>query len=70
MRVILNVKFERRQIVYLVTDTEQKPRIVTGYKIRMNGSILYILSCGIMQDSEHFECEISDTKDTVLATTN
>lgn len=69
MKVTINVEFEREEIVYLITDTEQKPRMILGYKL-MNDSILYVLSCGVNTDTEHYECEISRNKDTMLTTTN
>lgn len=46
--------------VYLKTDPEQNPRIVTGILIRPN-VVLYMLALG-SNESSHFECEISQEK--------
>ena len=62
----LNVKFNLGDIVYLKTDSEQKPRIVTGFTIRNNEHIIYLLSC-ISDETEHYEIEITAEKD-ILAT--
>jgi hypothetical protein len=46
-------KFELQQCVFLITDSEQLTRIITGIQISNNG-ILYRLACGV-NDSWHFE---------------
>lgn len=60
------LKFEIGQTVYLKTDIEQRKRLVTGYKVRPN-IVMYYLSFG-MEESQHFEIEISDTEDIILKT--
>ncbi len=52
------------QIFYLVTDNDQRRRVVTQIKITPV-NILYNLSCGT-GNSDHYECEISNKVD-VLA---
>lgn len=59
MMVIQN-KYELGQIVYLVTDEDQSPRMVTQIKIGADGGLIYQLSMGC-DHTEHFELEISDT---------
>lgn len=64
--MVIDNKFSLNQIVYLITDSEQKRRIVTKIMVNPNG-ISYQLSCGA-SDSDHYECEISEEVD-VLAKT-
>lgn len=54
-------KYKLGQIVYLITDEAQSPRMVTAIKFTIDGGILYTLTCGI-QDSSHYEAEISKDK--------
>ena len=53
-------KFEIEDVVFLMTDSDQLPRIITGIQIYKNG-ILYRLACGT-DESWHFEYEIATTK--------
>ena len=55
--MMIENKYDFKQIVYLVTDDEQLPRMVTCIKIFPN-DILYGLSCGTIETS-HYEFEIS-----------
>lgn len=52
--------YECGDFVYLKSDPEQNPRIVTGILIRPN-VVLYMLALG-SNESSHFECEISQEK--------
>lgn len=56
----INNKYRIEQVVFLITDSEQESRIVTGIQISKTG-LLYRLACGI-SDSWHFEYEIATTK--------
>ena len=56
----INNKFELKQTVYLKTDTEQSPRIVTAMTIR-DTSIIYELSCGTVT-TWHIAYEISEDR--------
>ena len=38
-------KFKIGEIVYSITDPEQNARMVTGYTIRKNGLISYLVTC-------------------------
>jgi hypothetical protein len=51
-------KFDFEQIVYLKTDREQLPRMVTKISIT-KVDIIYELSCGTLV-SGHYGCEISE----------
>lgn len=56
--MLIQPKFKIEAIVYLITDVEQKPRMVTGYTVRKDG-MLYILASG-SSESDHSDFEISD----------
>ena len=64
----INNKFELRQVVYLKTDVDQSPRLVTSIRIDSTG-LIYQISCGT-QTSDHFDFEISEIKNIVLTTEN
>jgi len=53
---MLDTKYKIGDIVFLITDTEQLSRIVTGVLIRPAG-IIYYLSCGVTE-TNHYEIEI------------
>ena len=55
--MILDNEFDIAETVYLKTDGDQLPRIVTSIGIRPSG-ILYELSCGC-SSSSHYDFEIS-----------
>jgi hypothetical protein len=67
MMVISN-DFEFGDIVYLKTDSEQKPRIVFAIKV-YKSDILYELACGTT-NSMHYPFEISKEINVLLTTTN
>lgn len=60
----INNKFELEQCVFLITDTEQLTRIITGIQISNNG-LIYRLACGA-NDSWHFECEMVKEKNYLI----
>ena len=59
-------KTELGQIVYLITDNEQLPRIVTGIKFSLGGGVVYYLNNGT-QESMHYEAEFSENKNIELS---
>ena len=64
----IHTMFDFGQIVYLKTDTEQLPRIVTAIQYGADAGLLYRLSQG--DDATWcYEVEISSEKDILLATT-
>jgi len=63
------LEFQIEQIVYLNTDKEQVPRIVTGISLRPFNSVTY----GLTQNATetwHYGFEISDERDIILCTSN
>ena len=54
----MNFKFKIGDIVYLKTDTEQKPRIVTGILIRNDYVKYYITQCDVETSHSDFEMSI------------
>ena len=53
-------KFNLEDIVFLITDTEQKARIVTAIQVSKN-SLIYRLACGV-NESWHYDYEIATDK--------
>jgi len=58
--IIVDNKFNIKQVVYLKTDKEQQPRIVFAFVVD-NYGLLYKLCCGA-STSEHYDFEISETE--------
>ncbi len=58
--MIIENKFNIGETVYLVTDEDQKPRIVTGINVTVNG-LRYNLVNGVT-DTYHYELEMSSEK--------
>lgn len=54
------VDFARGQMVYLKTDPDQYPRMVTAIILTLNGP-MYRLRCLTEEQSEHYAAEISLT---------
>jgi hypothetical protein len=59
--MVINNKYEHGQIVYLITDQDQLPRMVTQIIVCADGALTYQLSSGD-EYSNHFEMEISATE--------
>lgn len=59
----IDFKYDHGQTVYLVTDPEQHPRMVTMYQVYKN-EILYKCSLGTI-NSWHYDYELSDQIDTL-----
>ncbi len=58
--MVIDNKFDIGDTVYLITDTEELPRIVTALCVRKY-DILYELSCGCFT-SNHMDYEIKKEK--------
>ena len=56
----MKAKFNLEEIIYLITDEDQKERIITGVLLEPN-SIQYRVVCGT-NTSWHFECELNTSK--------
>ena len=66
--MVIDNKYEFGQIVYIKTDQDQKPRMVTSINVRP-GYIEYQLNLGT-DWSWHPEYAISEEKDVLITTTN
>lgn len=63
------LEFCIQQIVFLKTDKEQKPRLVTAIQLRPFNSVTYGLTESTCE-TWHYGFEISDERDVILATSN
>jgi len=68
MKKWIELDFEVGQIVYLITDSSQQKRIVTGILMRPNG-VTYELTCGTLT-SWNYSFEISVSQDIVVKTSS
>lgn len=57
----IDPEYKIGDVVYLLTDPEQNARMVIGYIIRQDYSLVYILGCGVLE-TDHHSIEMSDTK--------
>jgi len=62
MAIKINNKFNIKDIVYLVTDPDQRKWIITYITIHDNNSFLYGVSCGV-ETTDCYEFELSADKD-------
>lgn len=62
--MVIDNKFEFGQVVYLKTDTDQLPRIVSEYRVCPTG-IIYVLSCG-ERTSNHYDFELTSEENVSL----
>lgn len=67
--MVIDNKYNIGDIVYLTTDIDQHPRLITGINVRPGGFLLYEVQCG-ERNGTAYEIEISATRDVVMATTN
>lgn len=65
----VDVEFLPEEIVYLKTDSDQLPRMVTGYFVRASGNVTYYLACGT-EETVHHGFEISSERDIIMTTSN
>jgi len=63
------IEFKIKETVYLLTDKEQKPRLVTGIQLRPFNSVTYGLTEGT-NETWHYGFEINKERDVILATSN
>ena len=66
---MIRCNYDFGQIVYIKTDLAQDPRQIIGVQATADGGMLIKLTT----DGDvtwHYECEISDEKDIVLAMNN
>lgn len=72
MKVSFFVEFEIGQIVYITTDKDQSPAMVTGYVFTgSNNEIMYELTQGYITVNKWFSTiELSKLKDYIITSTN
>lgn len=68
MIITIDIKHRFGDILYLKSDKDQTPRVVTGYKIRPGNIVIYILAF-YNQETEHYDFECTTEKDTLLTIT-
>jgi hypothetical protein len=56
----IKTKYSIGDFVYLITDEDQKKRIITGIIIRPSG-VIYYVSCGDAETT-HYDIEITKDK--------
>lgn len=61
----IKTKYGLGQLVYLITDSEQLDRMITGIKVNPNG-LVYTLAQGV-NETYHFEIELSSRRNIVKA---
>jgi hypothetical protein len=69
MAIIVKCNLDFGQIVYVKTDISQDPRQVIGVQATADGGKLIKLSTD-GEISWHYECEISEEKDILMATSS
>ena len=62
--MIIDSKFNFEECVFLITDDEQRLRLVTGIQVTKN-TIIYRLAYGV-NESWHYDFEISKDKNYLI----
>ena len=65
--MIIDNKYNLKQVVYLKTDTEQLPRIVTSIQVN-SYDLLYRVACGT-EETYHYDFEITDERNEITILT-
>ena len=63
----IETKYNIGDCVFLITDPDQKARIITSISIRPNNSICYEMSVGT-DNSFHYDIEFTYDRDIIKAT--
>jgi hypothetical protein len=69
MKLSIEIPFDLCEMVYLITDPDQKKRMVTTIHVRTDKSLQYLLSCSTTS-SWHFPEEISKERNVLTVLTN
>lgn len=69
MRKWIDVDYEIGDTVYLKTDSDQRPRIITGISVRTAGLIMYDLAQGTAS-TWHYPFEISTEVNVLIKVTD
>lgn len=64
--MLIDNKYDLKGIVYLLTDTDQYPRMIVGVKVCVDGALLYQVVCGT-SETWHYEVELSAEKDLITS---
>lgn len=64
-KVKIEIDFDVEDTVFLKTDVDQFPRLVTGVLLR-GGHAKYLIRYADEEESEHFHYELSDTIDPLI----
>lgn len=64
-RFAYDAAFSYGQLVYLITDSEQRARIVVKHILYPDHTIMYGLACGTLY-SEHYEIEIAKDRNIMI----
>jgi hypothetical protein len=59
--MMIDNTYDFGEVIYLITDRDQLPRIVVGIFVYKDAEIMYKVNCGT-QASEHYAFEMSPTK--------
>jgi len=72
IQICFYAEFHLYDIVYLITDKEQLPRMITGYFYGgTRNEVMYELTCGAyIMDKWFSASEISYNRDVILSSTN
>lgn len=62
-------KFQLKETIFLKTDQDQLPRLIVAIKVLPENGILYEV-CTKTSCSYHYDFEMSNERDVLLATTN
>ena len=60
----IKTKYDIGHVVFLITDSEQKSRLITGILIRPSGVVYYLISGD--SETQHYDLEIAKEKNYVL----
>ena len=63
----LDIEYALGEFVYLVTDPDQFKRLVTGYYVSMDGTVMYEVALASM-GSKYYADELSRDKDVMITT--
>lgn len=66
--MVIKNKYEITAIVFLKTDKDQLPRIITAIKVCKEGELLYEVVQGTFQ-SNHYEFELDAERNIITVTT-
>ena len=66
--MLIKTKYDIGDVVFLITDPDQHPRIITSISVRPQNNIVYEMACG-GNSTDHYDLEFTYDRDIVKATT-